>query len=251
MTEDTRTEELQTETVEAMSTSEEPTDDTNLELPDEGVSERTRKEFEKLKEQLRLEKQKNSQPKAASVMEELYPSYIPQPLPQNQSNEDVFTESGEVDIALLNKTLKEANDRAMRAEQLANEVREQSRRFEETQAVKQVHKEFPELDPSNPAFDSRFYELVKNDLIGQMMNGKQNIREAAVKVTEFYKPGKSVNEVQSQAVEEYKRNISQKEHASSISSSKSVSSTDLEELRSKTRLGDKDALYARLKAIGS
>lgn len=267
MTEDTQLaqEELK-DTAEAMPTSDQPaeeveqTDSEDLSLPD-GVQERTREQFEKLKKQLADEKAKNASkaPQHESVMEDLFPSFTPPKANDfshlnqaqvNQVAQEFVSESGEVDIALLNRTLREANERAARAEQAALEARDQARRFEETQVVKQAHVQYPQMDPNSPQFDRKFYELVKNDLIGQMMKGKQDLMEAAQRASELYSPQVDVTKQREQAVSEYKQAVTKKEQAGASRGAKGGTPTDLQDLQRRTLQGDKEALYARLKASG-
>src|SRR5690606_35977906 len=81
----------------------------------------------------------------------------------------------------LNIRLREAEDRAKRAEDDARKTELTQRDFEEKQIMREVHTKYPTLDPHSDAFDQKFFDAVRNELIGQMMEGQQDPMGAAKK----------------------------------------------------------------------
>lgn len=155
----------------------------------EDVSERTRQEFDKLKAHNKelAEKLKALEPKPESVFDSLRPQ-APQAFanltPQQVGDiSQKFTDTeGYLDENALSKALREANERAQRAEVEAQKTREAFRQFEEKEQVRVTHHKFPQLDRDSDQFDPRFFELVRNEMIGQMMRGEQDYLKAAEKV---------------------------------------------------------------------
>lgn len=227
-------------------------------LPD-GVSERTSQEFDKLKahnKELKDKLAQYEQPKQrGSVLDELRPQQQFSDLSQTQVDDiaqNFVDENGYVDVAALTKTLKEANDEAKRARVEAQQARELVMRYEETDQMKRAHQMFPELDPGSQSFDERFYELVKNELIGQMMRGEKDVVKAAQKTKDLYtsKPTDDTK-AKEEAVNEYKRKVTQREQATDQAGGRGQSDlVDHDELVRRTRKGDRDALNQRLKASG-
>jgi hypothetical protein len=166
---------------------------------DEGLpadaSERTRKEFEKLKEHNRILAEENkalrgSEPQPTSVFDSLRPTPVAPQMYGNLSTQQVadisqglIDQEGYVDQNALYKALKDANDRATRAEVAAQQSRDAIRQFEEREQVKTTYSKFPQLDPSSESYDPRFFELTRNEMVGQMMRGEQDFLKAAEKVS--------------------------------------------------------------------
>lgn len=229
-------------------------------LPD-GVSERTKEEFEKLKQHNADLKQKlDAYSSKTSVLDDLRPSQpltVETPHLSQQQVEQVknrfVDENGYVDVASLEVALQKADERAQKAEASAREASERVQRFEESAQVRAAHATYPQLDPHNTeGFDPKFYELVKNELIGQMMNGKQDIIEAAKKVSEFYAPKVNVSQAKQEAVEEYKTKITKRDQATEQPLERGTEQpSERAELIRKTLEGDRDALYKRLQASGN
>ena len=228
-------------------------------LPD-GVAQRTAAEFEKLKEHNKQLKDKLSayETPKSSVLDELTPSETPLPSTPNLNQAQVkeiksrfIDENGYVDVSRLETALNEADDRAKQAEAKAQKAEERVTKFEETQQVKVAHSKYPHLNPSDPSFDPKFYDLVKNELIGQMMKGKQDILEAANKVSGFYEPKVDVSKAKEEAVSEYRTKITKRDQATDTSRVQGTREpNNREELVRKTQEGDRDALYKRLQASG-
>lgn len=168
-----------------------PATDKPAELP-EDVSERTRQEFEKLKAHNKemAEKLKSLEPKG-SVFDSLRPQMQAQsqafgnltPQQVGDISQRFTDQEGYLDENALSKALKDANDRAARAEVAAQQSRDAIRQFEEKEQVRNTHSKFPQLDQNSDSYDPRFFELVRNEMVGQMMRGEQDYLKAAEKVS--------------------------------------------------------------------
>lgn len=250
------------QTAEPMPSSEKPAEQ-NPVLP-EDASERTKAEFEKLiaKNKELAEKVAaleqpvpTPQPQFSSVLDELTPRSNDfgnlTPAQVEETTKNLTDENGFVDMDLLNKTLREADERARLAEKKAKEAEERIEKFEETQITREVHGKYPQLDPYNPNFDSRFYEFVKNDLIGQMMQGKKDYMAAAQKAEQFFANQSQQEKQKAAQVEENKRVISQREQASvTTGSAKAPQQEEYESLVKGTVAGDNLSIGQRLIANG-
>ncbi len=229
--------------------SEEPT------LPDQ-VAERTKEEFEKLKQHNAELKQKlSTYEDKTSVLDDLRPQQAFPNLTPTQVQEvenSLVDQNGFVDVNRLNLMLKEANDRAKQAEAKADQADARVQNFEETAQVRAAHAKYPSLDPHNTeGFDPKFYEAVRNELVGQMMNGKRDIVEAADKVSQWFQPKVDVSKAKEEAVKEYKEKVTKRDQATSISGARGQEiPSEREELIEKTKQGDNLALYKRLQASG-
>lgn len=236
------------ETTEVMPASEntpEPATDTP-ELPAE-VSERTKAEFEKLKTHNKELADKVAQYEGkgnskGSVLDEF--RIQSQVAPAQAEPSKLIDDAGYVDPDVLNRAISSAEERARRAEELASRATNEVQRFQETQVVREVHSEFPQLDPNNTTkFDPQFYDLVRNELIGQMVKGEtQDLRKAAQKITSLLTP--------TARPEKNKTAQVQKEVASESISSNTGASYDPGDLAERTRQGDPDALAERLAKSG-
>ena len=218
-------------------------------LPDE-ASERTRVEFEKLtKHNAELKEQLDAYKGKTSVLDDLKP---PAPVIETkvEPKSRFVDENGYVDVAKVEESLSKADERAAKAEAKAEEVARKIQDSEEKAMVKAAHAEFPQLDPHNENFDPKFYELVRNDLIGQMMQGTQDIVQAAQRVSKLYTPV-DVEAAKTEAVTEYKGKVKRSQATESVTGRGKGEPSDQEELARKTREGDPNALFKRLQASGN
>ncbi len=250
------------QTAEPMPSSVQPAE-ANEGLP-EDVSDRTKQEFEKLKlhnkelaEKLAALEQPpvTPQPQFTSVLDELNPSSNQfgslTPAQVEEVTNEIQDKDGFVDMDLLNKTLREANRRAQLAEEKARKAEERIEKFEETQTTRVVHEKYPQLDPHSPNFDARFYEFVKNDLIGQMMKGQKDYMASAKKAEQFFAQQNQQKEQQQAQVEENQKVISQREQASvTTGGAKAPQQAQYEELVKGTLTGDNLSIGQRLQASG-
>lgn len=246
---------------EVMPTSEQPTEARPDEptLPDE-VKERTAQEFEKLKAANKALAEKlamyeGNKPSPTSVLDELRPnletvSAVTVPQQGTDQNAQLFDDSGYVDPDLLNKTIAKANEEARRAQEEARKAREEIQRFQESQIVREVHKDFPMLDPNNvDSFDPTFYDFVKNELVGQMMkNGKEDLRAAAAKAASVL----GVKQVLKPSEEKAKETVAQRDQVSAPTSAQRGTAQPINQdaLVAGTQKGDPDAIFKRLQASG-
>lgn len=231
--------------------SEEPT------LPD-GVTERTKEEFEKLKEHnAQLKSELDAYKGKTSVLDELRPAEVQVETPNlsptkvEEIKSKFVDENGYVDVVRVEEALREAQERAKRAEERAIKVERKIQNSEETVQVKAAHAEFPQLDPHSEKFDPKFYELVRLNLIGQMMNGEQDLLKAAQAVSGIYTPV-DVQKVKTEAVDEFKQKVTKRTQATeNVSGRGKGEPSDKDELVRKTQAGDSDALFKRLQASGN
>lgn len=266
---------IEKDTQESMSNSNQPADvevQTHApegELPEE-VKERTKAEFEKLKEANRLLKQEleASRPKPQSVLESLRPqggqvdkkeiaTLIEDNTDLKGSEVDdvikqLVDEDNYLDTDKLKKVLADnsrkmsmAEQRAAKAEEVAKMASEKVTKFEETEQMKRVYQEFPTLNPESENFDERFFQLVRNEMIGQMMeNGQQDLTAATKKVMDIYRPGEA-------EAKKLEAATTQREQASAgVSAAQGKADLNHEDLVNRTKKGDREAIYARLQAAG-
>lgn len=251
-----------------------PTDNTpsdTEELPEE-ASERTRKNFEKIREENRRLKEQ-----LATFGDSVFDTFRTQQgaaQPQvdanaygnlNQSQVDSITsrfvdEDGNVDINGLNRELSQANQKAAEAAERAARLEDKLERFEESQQVREAHAVHPWLDPKNPDFDPVRFEMVRDRILRVKYYDGQPITllEAADQVagaTSSKASPVNLDKVSEEAVEKYKEN-QQKRQQGPIETGKGEprDTTDLKELRERTRIenpsNDSPALEERLRNLG-
>ena len=189
---------------ETMPVSEKPVE-TKVEEQDlpEDSSDRTKEQFEKLKqsnkelaERLRQLEVPQTKPQE-SALDSLTPkTEVPDSSAYNNLSQgdidkqfdSLVDANGYVDLALLKKTLAEANKQAQEASLNAKQALTSLQELTQNEQTRQAHHKYPELDPTSEKFDERFYSLVKNELIGQMMKGEKNFVKAADEVSKWYSP---------------------------------------------------------------
>lgn len=216
-------------------------------------NDRTKEQFQKLlqsnkelKEQLqKLASTKNSEP---SPYGSVYDSIKSDSVQGNTvSSEEYVDEEGNVNIAKLNKDLKEAKMSALEAKALANKAREDLE-------VREAHMKHPYLNPQSPEFDPTFFELVKDRTLRQKFyEGKEtNLLDIADQVISFYTPSSKKSAESAKAIEDYKKAQSQIANNAPLSSSSRArqEGPNLDDLRARTRSGDSRAILERLKNIG-
>lgn len=217
-------------------------------LPD-GVSERTSKEFEKLKEANRKLKEALDAKGSQNDLSD----YLPSHLTKREIEEvqtDFVDQNGYVDVNALNRALKEANDRARRAEELAlSNVKER-----ESRMVQEAHQKHPYLDPRSPQHDRKFYEAVRDRMVRYFSEGMEKpLAEVADEIAEFYKPAITPEKVEvekQKAVEGYKQSQTTRAIVNTAPTQKREPANDLDDLRVKTRSGDSTALQERIRRAG-
>lgn len=237
-----------------------PTEQNNLtesseaeyQMPDT-TNDRTKEQFQKLlqsnkelKEQLnKLASNKNSEPTAyGSVYDSIKSDSVQG---GTQATDSYVDEEGNVDIARLNKDLKEAKMSALEAKALAQKAREDLE-------VREAHNKHPYLNPQSSEFDPTFFELVKDRTLRQKFYEGKNtsLIDIADQVISFYTPSSKKSAESAKAIEDYKKAQSQIANNAPLSNSNRArqEGPNLDDLRARTRTGDSKAIIERLKNIG-
>lgn len=254
---------------------QEQPEETKEEQPEK---DRTAEQFDKLKESNK--ELKTERDKYKNLLDSLRPDKVPDkvsyPAPVNKAPEakefenlgqgdiDAVFESmkdneGYLDGNKLLSVLKSMDEKAKRAEQKAEKAEAHAQRVLEATEEKsrsdtmaRVHEKYPMLDPENTeGFDKDLYEAVRNDLIGQMMSGKEDPMAAADKWYDKLYGGK--------VTKEEKENKEKKEAAKKeINAVRPTSNMmhgyyehdEEEALREKARKGKKGAVAELLKRRG-
>lgn len=257
---------------EGVSTSEEPAE--ALEQPKEGsqeeelpedAKERTRIQFEKLKEHNKQLAEENKRLKGSSqpvpsVLDYLTPVQVPQvpvaPIPQYVPQQypqyapqvaplepQLVDENGFVNADVLQKRLSAAElaqKKAEEAERRAMEAESRISKFEQDNETKALYQAYPELDPLSEVFDQDAYQMVRDRLTSQIVHtGKRNAMKAAEEMSKYFRKSQPANQ----------RVLEQRRQAATPGTTQRPPSTDFEELKLRSR-NDPNALYERLQRIG-
>lgn len=254
-------EEQQLEPMPGSEENQTPVEDTQPEedasLP-EGVTERTRTQFEKLKNQIQELKRaqvKETVPQYGSAYEEFRPQTTPQPnpfqapqgyAPQVQNFVDA---DGNLDVtAFQAEVTRHAVEEANRV------TRDNIARLEETQEVKEAHGVHPEIDPTNKSkFDHELFDAVRDRILRNKFEGKkQTLAEVTADMKRLFSRTKPADTTTpAQAVEQYKQ-TQEARNQGPIEQGKGPSRSDanLSDLRDRTRQGDDDAFKERMRKLG-
>lgn len=251
------------EVVEPQTQSEEPS------LPD-GAKERTKEEFEKLKAKNKELAEKLAALEPQAEVER--PSFFNAPLPTitpaqyqgvsqqeiDQKVQSLVDENGYLDVERLKVELRQASEAKKIAEEARQEslrTRQEVEKINHTREVAETYKEYPELDPENESFDPKFYDMVSNQIYGQIMKGKkQDFLSAAKHVaTSLYDP-KALKAQEATA----KQQVREESKVNRVAATTSVGQgkgqplpVNHEELVDQSRKGSMDAIYKRLQASGN
>lgn len=261
---DTGNEEVTTSNLEEIQDEPIPSSDETspqAELP-EGVSERTQREFEKLKKAnvelaKKLAEREREQTIGNSVYDKLLPNVDTKHLTTNQVQnikQNFVDEEGNVDVYGLQDALREANQRALKAEQVVNSFIETQRKSEEQKQLKEAYKVSPWLDPNARDFDQKKFNLTQDRLIRYWTQGKNPdlvsvAKEIEEELGSFSTPER-VEQEKAKAVEQVRDDISRRNAVSNVATNRpKQTETSLEELKTRTRNGDNQALMERLKGI--
>ena len=252
------TEEQKTPTLEevdngaAQETEVTPATETTEGLPDD-ASERTKKEFEKLRDELRTERSRR-------IETERMFGQNPQPTPQQfNSNNTAVTQVYDPSTGLLNENaLNDIQLKAMQAEQRAVKAEQAIANFQIEQQTREAYTAHPELDPKSKDFDADLNKRVRAFALDSMIhpedygNNQLSFKEAADLAKSNTTP-KVVEQAKKVAAQEAIEQLTPKEQASL----EAVGSPDrrqeveqpLDQLRFRSRKGDQDAIVERLKGI--
>lgn len=266
-TQNGQVEEVQTSTSEGeeqqpavMPTAQEPSN----ELP-EDASERTKREFEKLKEHNKkladeLEAVRGGQNKPPSLLE----SYVLQQPSVSASQQPIVTpnlaqtqvteikrqlvdEQGYLNQDELEARLRKAEEAESRAQEALKEARQSAERvarFEVDAQTKALYAQHPELDPSDESFDPEFYELTKNELLSQLVTGQQQNAIAAANKMRKYLPKKQITQQQQQVLE-------QRQQATGLTGTGNANSAGADfEVLKKQSLTSEEAMDERIRRAG-
>lgn len=259
---------------EELQASEKPETEGDL---DQSVKDRTREQFEKLKKsnlELKEELEQLKRKNTPSVIESLRPQGPPPAMPQapdfnkfvadysQQSNldqkqvknvlEGLVDAEGYVNpdvlTAKLNKA-EEAERKAREAEKRANQALNEISNFQANQQARELHSQYPELDPNSKEFKPEAYELVKNELLNQMVNtGKQDGLAAAAKMSRYFRSNQpEVKSDKDRSIEQKKQAI--QSVANTGKSQRSITNEEYEDLKVRS-MTDPKAMAERLKLAG-
>ncbi len=246
---------------EELSTSESSAEEPQGELP-EDAREKTKREFEKLKEhnkQLAEENKKlkgQSQPipsvldylEPANMAQTQVPQYQPQyqnqPSPQTPEPEQLVDENGYVNTDVLRRELNEAKQARKEAEQAREEARSAASRiskYEQDSETQKLYEAYPELNPlSGELFNEEAYRLVRNELTSQIVStGKRDAMKAASDMSKYFRTQAPANQ----------KVIEQRNAVRTPGTTQRPPSTDLEALKLRSRT-DPNAMLERLERSG-
>ncbi len=215
-------------------------------LPDD-ASDRTKREFEKLRSQLADERQKRMQ------SESVFDSIRMKPQANTGELGNLYDPNTNlVDIAALEqlriKTLS-AEERATRAERTVE-------RYVEEQQTKEALAVHPELDPSKKGFNQTLYKATRAILLDSMVNpqdydGRQLSYKAAADLAKSVN-NKVVADAERQGATKAIEGLSSKEQAALEATGRSDGRSyteDSDDLAYRTQKGDVKAIMERLKRI--
>lgn len=234
------------------------------------VSARTKEQFDKLTEHNKQLAEENARLKAGATPvteNSVFDSFripesasVPTPVPTqfpglttNQVNdvlERLVDKDGYVDQKILVDTLKELRDKVTKAETETQRAKQEYERIQENEQVQRAHSKYPQLDPKSKSFDPNFFNAVKNELIGQMIQGNKDMTGAADKVASWYKTEIKSDQSQSEAQKKQDQVRQINAIGSSTGRGSYTPSSDEVDLVKRTRAGDQSALMERLKRAG-
>lgn len=162
---------------------------------------------------------------------------------------------GNVDIEGLNRALIGANQQAYDATQRVQSLEQKLQKIEENDQVREAHAQHPEIDPSKKeTFDKKLFELVRDRLLRNMYEGKQQRLADVVSEVKGMFPQVNVTQVKQEAVDKYKATQQARNQGPfETGSANRLPQNDLDDLRKATRKGGQTgdiALAQRLKALG-
>ena len=211
----------------------------------EGTSDRTREQFDKLRSQLREEKAKRVQ--TQSVFEQLKP--FQQPSAPVSTSQFIDPVTGNVDVNGLNYVISTTQQRAERAEQTVQ-------RWVEEQQTKEAYTSYPELNPSHDSFNASLHRKTRAVLMDSMINpqdysGKPLSFKEAADIAKGVTP-EVLQKAQEEGAKKAIEGLTPKEQASLEASGRSDrrnQTSNLDDLKWRTRKGDPSAITERLRNI--
>lgn len=210
------------------------------------MSDRTKKEFDKLKDSnRRLKEQLDAFTRNSagnSVYDNLGLGQASRAAGNTVDATQFVDQEGNVDIVGLNRAFAEAGRSAQEARAIAEDLR----RREDARMVAEAHSKHPWLDPKSDEFDSTAFELVRDRLVSAYARG-QNLPLTAVAddVLRFYTP-ESLKKAE--AANQTRERKAQASSTGSVAPrNRAPDAEKLERLRTASRNGDQDALDVRIR----
>jgi hypothetical protein len=229
-----------------------PTTPTEEGLPSD-VSERTRREFEKLRDDLRNERAKRVE------TERMFGQPNQPTPPQFFPTQQPVTQVYDPNTGLLNEqALNDIQLKAQKAEERATKAEQAIANFQIEQQSREAYIAHPELDPKSKEFDEDLNKRTRAFALDSMIHpedysGKSLSFKEAADLAKSNLPAKKVEEVKKEAAKEAIEQLTPKEQASlqavGSPAARQGVETPLENLRFKTRKGDQDAIVERLSHI--
>ncbi len=228
----------------------EATEDQDLSLP-EDVKDRTAEQFDKLKAQLRDERLRREE--AESLAYQYQYQYTPQQQQQAANAPLYDPNTGIVNIEELEVT----RQRAAQAQKRAEEADRKLEKFVQQQQEREAFSAYPELDRKSKDFDSDLHRSVRALITDSIVNPKDygnkelSMKEAADLIRGV--SNKEIDKAKKAAAEQAVKQLTPKEQASLEATGRSDrrvdAREDLEDLRQRSRRGDRSAVIARLKSL--
>lgn len=232
--------------VEEPGTDEMPASEVEGELPEE-ASERTRREFEKLKETNRILAEKAAKYEkfeAKNALEDVFGNINrgAMPTPQPPSSQDFIDEQGNVDVRGLNEALARANYTAQQAQALAQQTAQLAKKQAEEYQIREAHSKHPWMDPTSEQFDEDSYNLVKDRLVRLWSEGKDTrLVDVADQVATRYRKVEAPKEPEVSTSKAHSASV-QRGHGQAR-----APKVDVGELRARASAGDLSAVDALIK----
>jgi hypothetical protein len=214
----------------------------------ESASDRTKSEFEKLKTQLREERERRE------VLEGAFKTLQPKEEPYQAPIYDPDT--GYVNEQVLTETQR----RAIQAEERATKAEEAIKQFRMEQETKEAYQAYPEADPSSNEFDPKLKNLAAGVILQSMLNpqdfgGKQFSLKEAYDYLKADTQSAAVEQARKEGAQEAIEQLTPKEQAALEATGTSGRRSDVgqnhETLVQRTRKGDFDAIAERMNRIVS
>ena len=167
----------------------------------------------------------------------------------NQIAQSFVDPYGNVDIDKLNATLAQANRLAEEAKKEAREAKQGLAKVDEERQVAEAHAKYSWLDPKSDQFDRKAFDYVKNALYADMVEGrKRSLSQVAAEFDAYVKPKVDVAVEKDKAVEDYKKAQTTKQQVNTVTQGKGQPRVELthDELRARSMAGDQAATDARI-----
>lgn len=215
-----------------------------LELPD-GTKERTTQQFEKLKQELREERER------AKRYEQMLGRQVQPQVPRQVQKPDsnwYDPDTNMVDVNKLQRYNQYLESQVGQLSQRVQSITESDQRKQELETFSV----YPELDPNANSYDKDFSDAVQGALTSAYLRGETpTFKEVADKIANF--AGKKVKVAEKQGATKAMEQLTPKEQASLEATGRSDKRVEVRQdeaqLQQRTRIGDIDAILERLKGV--